>query len=141
MKSTESSKSDTESVSPCPAIDDSIVHSNATIKSEPASPEVPNDRVSTQDDKAPVIFLNDVLLLKKVDKDEAHLTGRSFLVCAAIPLPKGSCIGPFDAEIVSLSSIRQGDMVLQVILNAKKRLLYYTVRYQIFTGLARWIEL
>ncbi|VDI45814.1 zinc finger protein ZFPM1 [Mytilus galloprovincialis] len=113
MKSTESSKSDTESVSPCPAIDDSIVYSNATIKSEPASPEVPNDRVSTQDDKAPVIFLNDVLLLKKVDKDEAHLTGRSFLVCAAIPLPKGSCIGPFDAEIVSLSSIRQGDMVLQ----------------------------
>lgn len=115
MKSTESSKSDTESVSPCPAIDDSIEHSNPTIKSEPTSPVVPNDndRTSTQDDKAPVIFLNDVLLLKKVDKDEAHLTGRSFLVCAAIPLPKGSCIGPFDAEIVSLSSIRQGDMVLQ----------------------------
>jgi len=59
-------------------------------------------------------FPNDVLFLKKVDAEEAREIGRAYLVCTAIPLQKGSSIGPFLGERVSLSSIRQGDLVLQV---------------------------
>jgi hypothetical protein len=116
MKSTESQKLETDVTSPCSTSNEPNTHSKQTIKSEPADAEViqDNDDETNRDEKSPVIFLNDVLILKKVEKDEAQQMGRSFLVCSAIPLPKGSSIGPFDAEIVSLSSIRQGDMVLQV---------------------------
>ena len=59
-------------------------------------------------------FPNDVLSLKKVDDSEIASVGRSYLVCSAIPLQTGSSIGPFSGELVSLSSIQQGDLVLQV---------------------------
>ena len=57
---------------------------------------------------------NNILFLKRLDEEDASIAGRSCLLFSAIPLPAGSCIGPFKGEIVSLSSIKQGDLVLQV---------------------------
>lgn len=57
---------------------------------------------------------NNILFLKRLDEEDANIAGRSCLLFSAIPLPSGSCIGPFKGEIVSLSSIKQGDLVLQV---------------------------
>lgn len=59
-------------------------------------------------------FPSDILILKKVEGEEALRTGRPYVVCTEIPLQKGSSIGPFRGEHVSLSSVRQGDLVLQV---------------------------
>lgn len=56
---------------------------------------------------------NNILFLKRLDEEDANIAGRSCLLFSAIPLPSGSCIGPFKGEIVSLSSIKQGDLVLQ----------------------------
>ncbi|XP_060082340.1 zinc finger protein ZFPM1-like [Ylistrum balloti] len=58
-------------------------------------------------------FPSDILSLRKVEGDEALRVGRPYVVCTAIPLQKGSSIGPFLGEHVSLSSVRQGDLVLQ----------------------------
>lgn len=58
-------------------------------------------------------FPSDILSLRKVEGEEALRVGRPYVVCTAIPLQKGSSIGPFLGEHVSLSSVRQGDLVLQ----------------------------
>ncbi|KAK3085791.1 hypothetical protein FSP39_008721 [Pinctada imbricata] len=58
-------------------------------------------------------YPDEVLFLKKVDDDDIIAASRPYLVCNSVPLSKGSCFGPFRGEVVSLSSIQQGDLVLQ----------------------------
>lgn len=67
---------------------------------------------------------NNILFLKRLDEEDANIAGRSCLLFSAIPLPSGSCIGPFKGEIVSLSSIKQGDLVLQVRRNFLRSLIF-----------------
>lgn len=83
-----------------------------TVKSEASESEMILESCNT--DLKRVSVPNNILFVKRLDEEDANIAGRSCLLFSAIPLPSGSCIGPFKGEIVSLSSIKQGDLVLQV---------------------------
>ena len=38
----------------------------------------------------------------------------SWMICSAIPLPKGSSLGPFAGDMVSSDNIRVGDLIVEV---------------------------
>lgn len=85
--------------------------SDITVKSEASESEMILESCNSL---KRVSVPNNILFLKRLDEEDANIAGRSCLLFSAIPLPSGSCIGPFKGEIVSLSSIKQGDLVLQV---------------------------
>ena len=107
------------------SIKDDKVTEDMGIKEEPnTKPEIKEESNLTVDEdpitdtsSRTMILPDDVLFLKKVDDEDIIATGRPYLVCNSIPLPKGSTIGPFRGELVSLSSIQQGDLVLQVFMS------------------------
>ncbi|KAL3860678.1 hypothetical protein ACJMK2_010769 [Sinanodonta woodiana] len=59
------------------------------------------------------LFPSDVLSLRKVEESEFIQTGIAWSILANIALQKGSTIGPYRGELVSLSSIKPGQLVLQ----------------------------
>ena len=59
-------------------------------------------------------FPSDLLSLKKVKESEFLQTGIPWSISSHIPLSKGTSIGPYQGEMVALSSIKPGQLVLQV---------------------------
>ncbi|XP_061197753.1 zinc finger protein ush-like isoform X1 [Saccostrea echinata] len=88
------------------------LQTNIVVKNEVSESEMILENGNTEYLKR-VSVPNNILFVKKLDEEDANIAGRSCLLFSAIPLPSGSCIGPFKGEIVSLSSIKQGDLVLQ----------------------------
>ena len=64
-------------------------------------------------------FPSDILTLKKVDESVFCETGVPWMVLSAVPLPKGSSIGPYAGEMVALTDLRDKQHILQV---------YYKIR-------------
>ncbi|XP_041377181.1 zinc finger protein ZFPM1-like [Gigantopelta aegis] len=56
---------------------------------------------------------NDVLFLKKINVSMHGNSAVCWVVCCAIPLPKGSSLGPFQGEITLAEKVKVGDMILQ----------------------------
>ncbi|XP_021365821.1 zinc finger protein ush-like isoform X2 [Mizuhopecten yessoensis] len=95
-------------------------YSSTTLCNNDVTSDISNERAtdicvspSELDFLKSLSFPSDILSLRKVEGEEALRVGRPYIVCTAIPLQKGSSIGPFLGEHVSLSSVRQGDLVLQ----------------------------
>ncbi|XP_033754309.1 zinc finger protein ush-like [Pecten maximus] len=93
---------------------------SASASNNDVTSDISNDRTtdscispSELDFLKSLSFPSDILSLRKVEGEEALRVGRPYVVCTAIALQKGSSIGPFLGEHVSLSSVRQGDLVLQ----------------------------
>ena len=59
-------------------------------------------------------FPSDILTLKKVDESVFSETGVPWIVVCAVPLPKGSSIGPYTGEMVSISEVKDKQHILQV---------------------------
>lgn len=59
-------------------------------------------------------FPVDLLTLRQVDEAEFLQTGIPWSVTSVTALPKGSTVGPYQGETVALSSIKPGELVLQV---------------------------
>lgn len=59
-------------------------------------------------------FPAELLTLRQVDETEFLQTGIPWSVTAQVAVPKGTTIGPYQGETVALSSIKPGELVLQV---------------------------
>lgn len=59
-------------------------------------------------------FPTDLLTLRQVDESEFQQTGIPWSVTSLATLPKGCTVGPYQGETVALSSIKPGELVLQV---------------------------
>lgn len=59
-------------------------------------------------------FPVELLTLRQVDETEFLQTGIPWSVTAQVAVPKGTTIGPYQGETVALSSIKPGELVLQV---------------------------
>ena len=59
-------------------------------------------------------FPSDILTLKKVDESVFCETGVPWIVVSAVPLPKGSSIGPYTGEMVAVTDFKDKEHILQV---------------------------
>lgn len=59
-------------------------------------------------------FPTDLLTLRQVEESEFLQTGIPWSVMTQVTVSKGSTIGPYQGETVALSSIKPGELVLQV---------------------------
>lgn len=84
-------------------------------------------------------FPADLLTLRQVDESEFLQTGIPWSVISVAPLPKGSTVGPYQGETVALSSIKPGELVLQVnILFVLFCLVFYTNFSSFFLVISWW---
>ena len=59
-------------------------------------------------------FPSDILTLRKVEESLCYQTGLLWTVSLAIPLPKGSSIGPYTGKMVALGDLKEREHILQV---------------------------
>ena len=59
-------------------------------------------------------FPSDILTLRKVEESVCYQTGLLWTVSPAVPLPKGSSIGPYTGKMVALGELKEREHILQV---------------------------
>jgi len=59
-------------------------------------------------------FPQELLTLRQVEETEFLQTGIPWSITAQVAVPKGTTIGPYLGETIALSSIKPGELVLQV---------------------------
>jgi len=69
-------------------------------------------------------FPADLLTLRQVDESEFLQTGIPWSITTQVPVSQGSTIGPYKGETIALSSIKPGELVLQVGACVPARMIY-----------------
>ena len=98
------------------------IMSTKSIKTEPGVNSEDDDNCDVDSAESPTVqqlmrhlqLPNDVLFLKKINVTMHGNSAVCWVVCCAIPLPKGSSLGPFQGEITLAEKVKVGDMILQV---------------------------